>query len=242
MRRLVLPAVAAVAALAISVSPAYAINSVQKFEASASPNKAGTKAKPTPVALKIHIHIDDVSPDAAAPQATDTATVLFPKGGIWNGKFFPKCAVAKVQTNASSCPKGSKIGSGTAAGEDLGLTEHLTVAIYNGGAGSVVILVDGTTPLIIHSALEGKLEKQSGKYSYKLSVDIPPDIELPAPGAPAAFTDFNVTVPKKTLKKGKRKIPLIGSVGCDGGSWAWAYTGKYTDGTSQTVEVNQPCK
>lgn len=240
-RRLVLPAVAAVAALAISATPAFAISSVQKFEASASPTKAGTKAKPTPVALKLRPHIDDTSPDAASPQATDTAVVLFPKGGIWNGKLFPTCAATKVETSASSCPRGSKIGSGTAAGEALGLTERLTVQIYNGGAAKVVILVDGSTPLQIHRAIEGKIEKQTGKYSYKLTVDVPSDLEQPAPGAIATLTDFNVTVPKKTIRKGRKVIPLIASTGCPGGSWPWAYTATYTDGTQQTVEVNQSC-
>jgi hypothetical protein len=243
MRRVAVLALAVAAVLAIPASSAFAVNSPQQFSASVSPAKGGTKAKPTPVTLKVRPYFGDISADAAAPFATQTANVFFPSESVFNGKFFPSCANAKVLTAANTCPAASKVGTGTAAGLALGITENLKVTIYNGpGGNKVELLVDGTSPLTIHSVIEGTLTKQTGKYGYKLSVPIPGDLQQPAPGAVATLTDFNTTLPAKFVTKGKKKIPYLGAAGCATGKWAFGYTGQYTDGTSQTVEITQPCK
>src|SRR6266550_1943535 len=44
-----------------------------------------------------------------------TAELKFTYGAHLNGKFFPSCSVDMIR-NHESCPKGSKIGSGTALG------------------------------------------------------------------------------------------------------------------------------
>ena len=243
LRRVTLLALAVVAVVAIPASSAFAVNSPQQFSASVTPNKGGTKAKPTPVTLKVRPYFGDISADAAAPFATQTANVFFPAESVFNGKYFPSCANAKVLSAANSCPANSKVGSGTAAGVALGLTENLKVTIYNGpGGNKVELLVDGTSPLAIHSVIEGKLSKVTGKYGLKLSVPIPPDLQQPAPGAIATLTDFNTTLPVKFVKKGKKKIPYLGASGCATGKWNFGYTGLYTAGTSQTVNVTEPCK
>ena len=175
-------AAAVVVIVALPASSAFAVNSVQKYASSATPNKGGTKSKPVPVTLKVRPYFDDITADAAAPFATDKANVFFPAESVFNGKFFPSCAPAKVLTNSASCPAGSKVGSGTAKGQALGLIESLKVTIFNspGGKG-VELLVVGSSPLIINSVISGDLQKQTGKYGYKLVVDVPPDLESPAP-------------------------------------------------------------
>jgi len=242
-RRVILLALTVAAVLAVNASAAFAVNSVQQFSASASPAKGGTKAKPTPVSLKVRPYFSDISADAAAPFATQLATVFFPSESVFNGKYFPVCAKLKVLNSASSCPSGSKVGKGTAAGTALGAIENLTVAIYNGPGGNTIeLLVDGSSPLAIHSVIEGTLTKQTGKFGYKLTVPIPSDLQQPAPQVFATLTDFNTTLPVKFVKKGKKKIPYLAAAGCATGSWAFAYTGQYTDNTSQTVNVSEPCK
>ena len=239
LRRVTLLALAVVAVVAIPASSAFAVNSPQQFSASVTPNKGGTKAKPTPVTLKVRPYFGDISADAAAPFATQTANVFFPAESVFNGKYFPSCANAKVLSAASSCPSGSKVGKGTAAGVALGLTENLTVTIYNGPGGKAVeLLVDGTSPLAIHSVIEGKLTKQSGKFGYLLKVPVPADLQEPAPGAKATLTDFNTTI-KATYKK----TPYIGLAGCTAKKLNFGYTGEYTDGTTgQQIAVTEPCK
>ncbi len=241
-RRVTLLAPAVVAVLAIPAASAFAVNSPQQFSASVTPNKGGTKAKPTPVTLRVRPYFGDISADAAAPFATKTANVFFPAESVFNGKYFPSCAGPKVLSAANTCPAGSKVGAGTAAGVALGLTENLKVTIYNGpGGNKVELLVDGSSPLAIHSVIEGALTKQTGKYGLKLVVQIPPDLQQPAPGAVATLTDFDTKLPVKFVKKGKKKIPYLGASGCKTGKWNFGYTGDYTDGTSQTVEISQPC-
>ena len=242
-RRVTLLALAVVAVLAIPVSSALAVNSPQQFSASVTPAKGGTKAKPTPVTLKVRPYFGDISADAAAPFATQLATVFFPAESVFNGKFFPSCPGPKVLAAANTCPSNSKVGTGTAAGVALGLTENLKVTIYNGpGGNKVELLVDGSSPLAIHSVIEGTLTKTTGQYGLKLTVPIPADLQQPAPGAIATLTDFNTTLPVKFVKKGKKKIPYLGASGCKTGKWNFGYTGLYTDGTSQTVNVTQACK
>ncbi len=243
MRRIALLALAVAAVALIPASSAFAINSVQKFSASVSPAKAGTKKKPTAVTLKVRPYFDDISADSAAPFATTFANVFFDKNLVFNGAKFPQCANAKVLSAASSCPSGSKVGKGTAAGVALGLTENLTVTIYNGPGGKAVeLLVDGTSPLAIHSVIEGKLTKQTGQFGYLLKVPVPADLQQPAPGAIATLTDFNTTIKASITKKGK-KTPYIGLAGCTAKKLNFGYTGEYTDGTTgQQVVVNQACK
>ena len=239
MRRIALLGLTVAAVALVPASSAFAINSVQKFSASVSPAKAGTKKKPTGVTLKVRPYFDDISADSAAPFATTFANVFFDKNLVFNGAKFPQCANAKVLSAASSCPSGSKVGKGTAAGVALGLTEKLTVTIYNGPGGKAVeLLVDGTSPLAIHSVIEGKLTKQSGKFGYLLKVPVPSDLQQPAPGAIATLTDFNTTI-KATYKK----TPYIGLAGCTAKKLNFGYTGQYTDGTTgQQIAVTEPCK
>lgn len=242
MRRIALPALTVFAVALIPASSAFAIGSTQKFAASVTPAKAGTKKKPTNVALKVRPFFDDISADSANPFATKFANVFFDKNLVFNGRFFPSCAPAKVLSNASSCPRGSKVGTGVASGTALGLTENLTVGIFNGpGGNKVELLVDGSTPLTIHAVIEGTLTKQTGKYGYLLKVPVPADLQQPAPGAVATLTNFNTTVKGQITRK-RKKIPFIGLAGCTAGNLAFGYTGEFTDDTSQTVEVTQACR
>ncbi len=240
MRRISLLALVVVAAALIPASSAFAINSTQLFKASVSPAKKGTKKKPTAVTLKVRPYFADITPDAAAPFATKFANVFFDKNIVFNGKKFPSCTqAATLSSGGSSCPTGSKVGKGTAAGEALGLIEKLTVDIYNGPGGKKVeLLVRGSSPLVINSVIEGTLTKQTGKFGYLLKVPVPDDLQQPAPGAIATLTDFDTTI-KATYKK----TPYIGLAGCTAKKLNFGYTGEYTDGTkSKEIDVTQACK
>jgi hypothetical protein len=235
-------ALLAVVALSLCVAgTAYAVNATQGLKASVSPSKAGTKKKPKGITLGIETITQDPAQSGDQPFATQQAVIHFDKNLVFNGKNLPSCSNAQVQTDDTKCPKGSKVGNGTASGVALGATENLTVKEYNGpGGNSIELLVDGSAPLQIHSAIEGKLSKDSGLYGYKLTVPIPAGLQQPAPSVFATLTDFKT----KTLgaTKAKNKKPYIGLIGCPAGkklNFAGDFT--YTDGTSKSATMQVPC-
>lgn len=264
MRRAVLLAVVTAVAVALPASAAFAVSGTQKFSASFSPSKSGTKKKPRGGTLKVRPFFDVGAERAqllGAPFYTDVAEVYFPKESTFEGRRFPTCARATVLANEKRCPKGSQIGSGTAAGFALGLVENLKVTIFNGkrsgsAVGQIELLVVGNAPLVIRDVISGPITRVSGSvsglngsYGLKLSVDVPPGLQEPAPGALATLTDFNTTVKgtvtKTTRKRGKRvktKYSVVNSIGCSKGKWDFGYIGRYNDGTSQAVETSGSCR
>src|SRR5919108_2051393 len=56
-------------------------------------------------------------PAAPAPLQLDRTTLRFPKGAVVNGRHFPKCKLTAIRAKGPrACPKGSRIGGGTARG------------------------------------------------------------------------------------------------------------------------------
>ena len=253
MKRIALTAMAALIALAVAVSPATAetVQSVQKFTAKVSPSKAGTKKKPKAVSLQANPYFDDIAPDLGREVqfATVNANVFFPKGGVYNGKFFPSCPSTTVFQDEKLCPKGSQVGSAKGFGKGLGLDEEVIGKFFNlpGGKGTT-LLVTGESPLIIREVVPASLTTLSGgDYSYKLSFSVPRNLQSPAPGVIAAVMRFNSTIPVQYVTKGKKKIPLLASTSCPPGGWKFRYQADYTtsfDGaiaSSQTVDTVQKC-
>ena len=246
MRRLALTSLLAAALLAFAAAPALAINSTLKYDVSFSPNKAGTKAKPQAIKLFTRPYYDTLEPDADAPFAWKQARIFFPKEGVFNGKYFPSCPAMKLTTEAgrNSC-KRAEIGKVDAKGFALGLVEPLKVKIYNlpGGKG-VAMYLQGDNPVIIDHVITGLLTKISDPvFGYKLTFDVPADLQQPAPGAWATPLDFKVTIPAKTIKKGKKTIPFIGTTGCPStGIFTSKIETDNSDGTTSSVTATAPCK
>lgn len=236
-------ALLAVVALSLVVAgSAYGVNATQGLKASVSPSKHGTKKKPKGIKLGIETITESPAQSGDQPFATEKAVIHFDKNLVFNGKNLPQCSNAQVQSDDTKCPKGSKVGTGTAQGVALGATENLTVTLYNGPHGnSIELLVNGSSPLQIHSTIEGTLTKDTGLYGYKLTVPIPAGLQQPAPSVFATLTDFN-THTNGTLK-GKNKKPYIGLVGCPK-TKKLNFAGDffYTDGTNKTATAQVPCK
>jgi hypothetical protein len=164
--------------------------------------------------------------------------VHFDKNIKFDGKHLKSCSQSQVQTDETKCPKGSRVGSGTATGSALGLTENLTVTAYNGPGGTKIeLLVDGQSPLQIHQVIEGKLQSDSGKYGKKLVVAIPDALQQPAPGAYATLTDFKTSV-KGT---GSKKRPFVGLAGCTKKTLNYKADFVFTDGTTSTATATSKC-
>ena len=246
MRRFALVVLIAGVAMGLTAAPAFAVNSVLKFEVKFSPSKVGTKKKPQAVTLFTRPYYDTLAPDAEAPFAWKQARIFFPKEGVFNGKYFPSCAASKLNTptGRNACKK-AEIGKVDAKGFALGLVEPLKVKLFNlpGGKG-VALYLQGDNPVIIDHVVSGILTKvNTPLFGYKLTFDVPPDLIQPAPGAYATALDFKVTIPAKTIKKGSKKIPYIGTTGCPStGIFTAKIETDNSDGTTSSVTTTAPCK
>jgi hypothetical protein len=235
MRKLTLTAAAAVTAIG-AVGVAQAVTPTTAIKASVSPTKKGTKKKPRNVKLNVELITQPAPGDPAF--ATRSTVVHFDKNLKFDGKHLKSCSQSQVQSDDTKCPKGSRVGSGTAIGTALGLTENLTVTAYNGPRGTrIELLVDGQTPLQIHQVIEGKLQSDSGKYGKKLVVAIPEALQQPAPGAYATLTDFKTSV-KGT---GSKKRPFVGLTGCTRKKLNYKTDFVFTDGTTSTASTTSKC-
>ena len=240
-----------------TAGPASAIESVQKFSFKVSPTTAGTKSKPRAVSLTANPYFDTNAPDLdrQVQFATVNATVYFPKGGIYNGKYFKSCSATTVFQDETRCPKGSRVGTATGRGLGIGLDEAVKGQFFNlkGGTGAT-LLVTGESPLIIREVVRAKLTKLSGNrdFSYKLSFTVPRNLQSPAPGVIATVMRFQSTFPRqyvtRTTSRGRVKVPLIASTTCPKGGWKYRYVADYTtafDGaveSAQTVNGSQTCR
>jgi hypothetical protein len=235
MRKLTLAAIAAVSVIG-AVGVAQAVTPTTALKASVTPSKKGTTKKPANVKLSVELITQPAAGDPAF--ATRSTVVHFDKNLKFGSKYLKSCTASQVQTDDTKCAKGSKVGSGSATGSALGLTENLAVTAYNGpGGNKLELLVDGQAPLQIHSVIEGKLQADSGQFGKKLVVAIPETLQQPAPGAYATLTDFKTTV-KGT---GSKKRPYIGLSGCTKKTLNYKSDFVFTDGTTSTASTTSKC-
>ncbi len=232
---------ALMAAAALALPAAANATVSQDFSLSAKPGKASTATKKVPITLNFSTGTKDDS--GAQPPTTSKAAVYFPAGSVYNGNLFPKCSASSIDAAKSTddCPAKSIIGSGKAAGLAPGpITQNdLTIKVANGGGSNVNLFVEGTSPLRIQSNLAGKMTKATGDFGLKLSVDIPQNLQEPAPGVPVAITLFQVKVGGSITKNGVKR-GLIEVNKCNG---TWKSKGEFTYKTGEvaTVGASQKC-
>jgi len=237
MKKLAIAVTGALALAGIGAGISSAVNPDITIQASMSPTKHGTKKKPKVTKLVVKLATTPRS-DEPAFAASDTIVHLG-KELVFNGKALKTCSAAQVQSDDTKCPKGSRVGQGKAAGTALGLTENLTVTAYNGpGGNKLELLVDGQTPLQIHSVIEGILSKDSAPYGKKLSVHVPDGLQQPAPGAYATLVQFDTTI---NAVRGKGKAPYVGIASCKTKNVAFGVDYKYTDGTTKSTKTTSKC-
>lgn len=261
MRRiaLILAVVAAMAAVPASAS-AGLVTAIQQAGETVSPNKAGTKKKPQAVKLTLSSSFDPsqitAQIDAGNQFAMTDGTIFFPKEGVTNAAKFPGCDPNTVLRNEKQCPKGSKVGTGTAVGVGLNLVENVTLTIFNrpGGAGVTILVVSvPSAPVELRDVVKVDLTKLGAAetYGYKLKFNVPTTLLQPVAGVLAALQLLKITIPAQTIKKGKKKYPYIATTGCATGNWTGEFTANYTTtlpvdpsqiDSSQTVKVSVPCR
>lgn len=232
---------AGVAALAVAlVVPANGAPGASHgtvLTASTSPSNKGSLAKPKIVKINTTF---TTQPAAQGQQgfATSRTVVHLPKGLRFHGDKFKHCSEATLNASGpTACPSGSKIGAGTAQGNALGQTENLTVAAFNGkGSNQLLLFVQGSTPLQIASTIVGTLKADTGKYSKKLDVAIPPNLQQPLTGVFATLTKFQTSIGAK-----RGSVGYVDSVACLKNKRNWGADLTFTDGTTDKTTTVSTC-
>lgn len=240
--RILAPAAAAAALLAFPVSAMA--ESVQDLTVKATPTKASTTKSPKSVTLNVSTGSRETTA-GVQPPTLSRAEIFFPAGSKYNGDLFPKCSSSSISAAKSTddCPSGSIVGKGKASGLAPGpITQNdLTVTAANGGKNLINLFVEGSSPLRIQSNIAGKLSQASGDFGLKLKIDVPQNLQEPAPGVNVAITLFQVKIAKSTKVKGKTR-GLVEITSCKGGTWKSKGEFGYAGGApSKTTNVSQKC-
>jgi len=206
------------------------------FTASVSPNKSNK-----PAGLKVKF----VSSDPAAPQPPimDRVLIKLNAGGKYNGSKFPKCSLSALNSKGpKGCPSKSKIGSGTGVGYAKPVVTdpvQAKLTLFNGGNKVFVYVFPDLGPTFV--TVGDIIHKKDGPYDYTLDFKIPPIKTLPsAPDASVGTVD--TTTPKKTIKKGRKKIALIVTPKKCKGTWKAEGNFHFTTGETVKTPITQKCK
>jgi hypothetical protein len=252
MRILTATATTAVAAL-VSVSAALSAIMVT-FSGGFDGNRASTKGHVRPITD----HVDFTVADDAGAQPSPLRKVVTRHDApvTFNGRFFPRCRLAALEDRGpAACPRGSRVGAGTATGSARPLVANVAarLTLFNGDLRARIpsVLIYVKPELGAPFTVVDVIEKQRDG-TYTDNVEIPP---IPTvPGQPnAATTSVHLKTLKVFVKRKVRKrkagrlatktvkLPYIGAPKvCNG---QWTYTGEFTFGSGETrkLSTNQRC-
>jgi hypothetical protein len=243
MRKFLIPAgVAVLAVVAVEVAPVIAQDSgptTFTVNATASPNKAGTKKKPQGVKLTFSAKWV-TSGDVEHPIITSGDVFIQKGAGVYNGGKYPKCSAATLgHGGPSACPPKSIMGAGT--GDALADTVHTApkITVVNGGANKIFFWTVLQNPARVQAAVPATVTKQgsSSKWSYKVHFDVPKSLQIVA-GVPITLNTLKVTLGGKSWAK-----DWIASTSCPSNKkWQYSATADLSTGGSVTYNGTTPCK
>jgi hypothetical protein len=214
LRKTLVAAIAAFAALAITAvalaqNPAPVVN----VTGTVSPKKAGTKKKPKPTTLSLHITNSEESKTSAKRIEIDTPGTL-----KVDTKGMKTCNAAALAANGpSACPGKSKAGSGNSIANlnpDSPSKLYFKTTPFVTGKNKLAFFLqetDGENGAVKPDGVAQSLPatiKKHGK-GQRLTINIPKILQQPAPGVFSALLEINS---KLGLKNGKKA--LVSSTGC----------------------------
>jgi hypothetical protein len=227
------------AALALLATTAYGAVSIV-FTANASPAKAGKST-----GLKVNFTVSE--PGQPQPPILNRVVIKLQKGGKYNSSKYPRCKLATLQAKGpTACPGKSKIGTGTGIGRALPVVEDPVngkLTLFNGskvgGKDTVFVYVFpdlGPTFVVVCKITK----KVSGNFDYTLDCSIPPIKTLPS--APdASVVETKTTTKRASIKKGKRKYPLIVAPKKCSGTWKAEAQFFFATGETATTPYSGKC-
>jgi hypothetical protein len=196
------------------------------------PNKAGTPSDPQGV--RVIVDAELVSPLGVERPILQSGTVLFPKGGRWNGAKYPTCSEATLNRRGlRACPRGSIFGKGIATGFADEVITRPRITVVNGGAKRVYFFTELTNPALVEMAVVGKIKRRTGKWSYQLDFTVPEQLQIVA-GVP-------ITVTKLHIEAGRGDI--LATTYCPPSRrWPYESTLELSDGRGPFIEGSTPCR
>ena len=216
MRRIALCATTALLAASCLTTAAFAEGrTAVVVDSHVTPVIRAFTPKTTSATLAVNLSFSGENGTSAA--TLKQVVLKFTYGAHLNGRFFPSCSAEMIRSH-ELCPKGSKIGTGTALGtigDPPNATEEpINVTLYNGAKGkSITFRIQGARPAVIDVSFDAPLKTfTGGTYNYQLTVDVP-DILQRVAGLPISLEFFNVKVKATTTVK-KRKVGYIETLIC----------------------------
>jgi hypothetical protein len=238
---------AGLSCLAVLAAGGEVVGAAETFEqrliGSISPKKVGTPERPRIVDLTVETGTETIPPGGQPPTLTQSV-IFFPRGARANGRLFPSCRPAVIERDGpSGCPRRSRIGRGRAEGRAGSTVEQVEVTVFNGPRGRTVLFhIRGTDPIAIDAVLVAPLARlRGGRFAYRLTVTIPPNLQRPA-GVAAAVTLFRVTVGATIRRQGRRR-GYVETFRCPrSGKTPFRGVFSYVGQPDETINTNIACK
>jgi hypothetical protein len=209
-----LAAVVAVPTVLVMATVAFAQNPPPSIDVTAtvSPTKAGTKKKPKSEKLNLTINNSRESKTSASK-----IEISIPKSMKLSTKGLKTCSVSKLDSQGkASCPKGSLAGLGTADALVNPASPNpaplkFNVSTFVAGKNLLAFYLEQQgTDSGVQQALPAKITSVKNKvYGQKLTINIPENLQQPAPGVYSTLIQIKNSL---GLKSGKNA--LLTSIGC----------------------------
>ena len=202
---------AALAALALATAGAGA-RTLVTLDGVATPPIGDFTLTPRTLSLTIDARFASDIP-GGLPGTVSKAVIYFPHGPRVNGRLFPSCDPARLRRMhlaPRACPRGSRLGGGTALGASpqfgIGVREKLKVDLFNGKGGrSIVFVLRGLNPVLIAGMIVAPFQAlHGGRWGYRLTMNVPHDLQEIASGIFASLLDFKVTTGGSVVRGGHR--------------------------------------
>ena len=212
MRKTLIAALTALTALALAAVAIAQTPPSVTVTATISPSKAGTKTTPKSEKLNLTIVNSKESKTSASK-----IEISIPKSLKLSTKGLKTCSVSKLDAQGkASCPKGSLAGLGTAdalvnpsSANPAPLKFNVSTFVAGKNLLAFYLEQQGTDSGV-QQALPAKITTVRHKvYGQKLTINIPGNLQQPAPGVYSALQQIKNSL---GLKSGKHA--LLTSVGC----------------------------
>jgi hypothetical protein len=210
LRKSLVAALAALTAL-VMATVAFAQNPAPTIDVTvtASPTKAGTKASPKSEKINLTIINNKESKTSASK-----IEITFPKTLKLSTKGLKSCSVSKLDNEGkAACPTAAKAGVGTAEALVNPASANpaplkFNVTAYVAGTNLLAFYLEQQgTDSGVQQALPAKITKAGS--GQKLTINIPKNLQQPAPGVYSALQNIKNSL---GLKSGKNA--LVKSIGC----------------------------
>jgi hypothetical protein len=220
------------------------------FDVKTSSARGGTATRPRAQRLTTEFNLQGPAPTQQTQYATTRSVIHFDRRFRFNYRRFTRtCAVATVLNNPSSCPRQSRVGSGS--GEALnyatpGQPSPLEMRAFQGPRQKLLIRVSTDFPAPVTGVIEGTISRSTAPYGFKLTARIPgPAEEARGYGNLVnPLGDITPTLTKFLLTTGAtfRGRPYIQSTGCTARRWRFKADLTFNDGTRASDTDTVACR